>query len=454
MSGGSIRLRLWSAAAISIVVALGLAGIGLRFLFERHVERRIASDLTVELNQLVAATAFDSDGRLAVTPGLADPRFAVPLSGLYWQVEEIDGGGAVIRSRSLWDTTLAPTRRIGERGGVRVAELTGPGGALLVAAARTITDAGGRSFRAIVAEDHRAVEVSVDEYVSELAPALILLALVLIAAIFTQVTIGLAPLESLRAALSEVVGRRAARLEVDAPKEVRPLVDEINRLLAAQEKALKRARSAATDLAHGLKTPLQVISGEIRALRTKGEADLAGEIEKSLGAIRRHIDRELARARVAPGVAVGECAVAEVAARVVDVVRRTPGGRRLAIEVNVAPAVTASIDEDDLAEILGNLVENAARFARARLTVSAESTTEGTTIAVGDDGPGIPEEARQAALARGVRLDTAGSGTGLGLAIVADIADAYGGRVTLADAGPGLSVSVFLPRPAAAAVSA
>src|SRR5581483_2366824 len=176
--------------------------------------------------------------------------------------------------------------------------------------------------------------------------------------------------------------------------------------------------------------------------------------EKSLGAIRRHIDRELARARVAPGVAVGECAVAEVAARVVDVVRRTPGGRRLAIEVNVAPAVTASIDEDDLAEILGNLVENAARFARARLTVSAESTTEGTTIAVGDDGPGIPEEARQAALARGVRLDTAGSGTGLGLAIVADIADAYGGRVTLADAGPGLSVSVFLPRPAAAAVSA
>ena len=446
MRRGSIRFRLWSAAAISILIALGIAGVGLRYLFEQHVERRVESELTVDLNQLISATTFAPDGSINVAPVLTDPRFSTPLSGYYWQVEDLTTG-TLIRSRSSWDTALAlPAETTGE-GGKQVHEINGPGGALLIAVQRTITDPNGRTFRAAVAEDHQTVAVSVNEYMQQLAPAILLIALVLLAAIFVQITVGLAPLEKLRVAVRDVLARRTGRLDVAAPSEVQPLADEINRLLAAQEKALARARSRATDLAHGLKTPLQVLSGDIRTLRAKGDAALADEIEKSAGAIRRHIDRELARARLAPGVSGrAECRVAEAAARIVSVVKRTPEAERLKFSVEVAEYLTAPIDEGDLSEILGNLIENAARFAKSSIRVIASNAADGTTIAVADDGPGIAETDKELVLSRGVRLDTNNGGNGLGLAIVSDIVEAYGGRLTMADALPGLKVTIFLPR--------
>jgi signal transduction histidine kinase len=445
MKGGSIRLRLWSAAAISILVALALAGVGLRYLFERHVERRVEAELTADLNQLIGATSF-ADGTLKVRPVLTDPRLETPLSGYYWQVEDV-ATGTLARSRSLWDATLTlPPQQNGD-GSRSLYEISGPGSALLIAVERTIIDPGGRSFRAAVAEDHRTVEASVSEYLRELAPALAFLALVLIAAMFVQVTVGLAPLDNLRVAVRDVVARRTRRLEVAAPSEVQPLADEINRLLEAQEKALARARSRATDLAHGLKTPLQVLSADIRTLRQKGETGLADDIERSAGAIRRHIDRELARARLAPGISSkAECHVAETAARVISVVKRTPEGERLAFVVDVPEGLTAPIDEGDLSEVLGNLIENAARFAKSSIRVDALNTAEGTTITIADDGPGIAEKDKQSALSRGVRLDMNGRGSGLGLAIVSDVVDAYGGRLTMADAAPGLKVTIFLPQ--------
>jgi signal transduction histidine kinase len=312
---------------------------------------------------------------------------------------------------------------------------------------RTIVDAGGRSFRAVVAEDHRTVEQSVTEYVRELTPAILFLALVLLVAIFIQITVGLAPLENLRVAVRDIIARRSARLQVVAPAEVQPLADEINRLLETQEKALTRARSRATDLAHGLKTPLQVLSADIRLLRQKGETELADEIEKSAGAIRRHIERELARARLArdaSGNAV--CRVGETAAGIISVVKRMPGGEKLTFTVDIADDLTAPIEEGDLSEILGNLIENAARFARSAIRIEARNAAAGTTITIADDGPGIPDADKEAVLSRGVQLDTGGGGSGLGLAIVSDIIDAYGGRLEIADAGPGLKVGVFLPR--------
>jgi signal transduction histidine kinase len=443
--GNSIRFRLWSAATISILIALAIAGIGLRYLFELNVERRIVSELTINLNELIGATSFAADGRLSVAPDLTDPRFANPLSGHYWQVEDL-ASHRMVRSRSLWDATLALPDP-GASGELRkIEELAGPGGELTIAVQRTITDADGRSFRAIVAEDHRSVEVSVREYVQDLAPALILLALALIAAFFVQITVGLAPLENLRVAVRNVIAQQTARLDVAAPREVQPLADEINRLLDAQEKALARARARATDLAHGLKTPLQVLSADIRALRGKGESDLADEIEKSAGAIRRHVERELARARLAPGVSgKASCRVRETAAGVIAVVSRMPGGKQLSFVLDIAEDFTAPVDEGDLSEILGNLMENAARFARSSVRVSASATAGEAIIAVADDGPGIPDRDREAALSRGVQLDSKGGSSGLGLAIVCDIVEAYGGRLAMANADPGLIVTIALP---------
>ncbi|TPN83234.1 HAMP domain-containing histidine kinase [Mesorhizobium sp. CU2] len=440
----SIRIRLWSAAAVSVVIALALAGVGLRYLFELNVERRVVSELTVDLNELIGATRFATDGRLTVEATLTDPRFVSPLSGHYWQVENMTSH-ALVRSRSLWDGTLTLPEP-GGNGTLKKAELKGPGGELTVAVMRTITDADGRSFRAVVAEDHRSVEASVGQYVRDLAPALIVLALALMAAFFAQITVGLAPLEGLRVAVKDVIGQRTARIDFTAPVEVQPLADEINRLLDAQQKALARARSRATDLAHGLKTPLQVLSADIRALRKKGETELADEIEKSAGAIRRHVERELARARLAPGVSgKAACQVREVAAGVVAVVRRTPAGKQLSFGIDVPEDFTGSIDEGDLTEILGNLIENAARFAKSTVQISACANAGEMTITVSDDGSGIPEAGLQAVLSRGVQFDSKGGGSGLGLAIVSDIVEAYGGRLAIANATPGLRVSVYLP---------
>ncbi len=442
----SIRFRLWSAATISILVALAIAGVGLRYLFELNVERRIVGELTADLNELIGATSFAADGRLSVEAGLTDPRFTNPLSGHYWQVEDLASHN-LVRSRSLWDATLALPDQEASGELRKIEELRGPGGDLTIAVVRTITDADGRSFRATVAEDHRSVTVSVHEYVRDLVPALIMLAAALMAAFFIQITVGLAPLENLRVAVRNVIAQRAARLEVAAPREVQPLADEINRLLDAQEKALARARSRATDLAHGLKTPLQVLSADIRALRRKGETELADEIEKSAGAIRRHVERELARARLAPGVSSkASCRVGETAAGVIAVIKRTPGGKRLSFLIDVAEDFMAPVDEGDLSEILGNLVENAARFARSSVQVNAWASDGEVSIAVADDGPGIPDADRESALSRGVQLDSKGGSSGLGLAIVSDIVEAYGGRLTMTNADPGLVVTIALPR--------
>ncbi|TPK98984.1 MULTISPECIES: HAMP domain-containing sensor histidine kinase [unclassified Mesorhizobium] len=441
----SIRFRLWSAAAISIVIALAIAGVGLRYLFELNVERRVVSELTVDLNELIGATSFAADGRLLVASTLADQRFASPLSGHYWQVEDLATHN-LVRSRSLWDATLALPGQVSS-GELRKEELRGPGGELTVAVLRTITDADGRAFRAVVAEDHRNVEVSVGEYVRDLAPALLVLALALMGAFFIQITVGLAPLEGLRVAVRNVIAQRAARIDVAAPSEVQPLADEINRLLNAQEKALARARSRATDLAHGLKTPLQVLSADIRTLRKKGETELADEIEKSAGAIRRHVERELARARLAPGVSGdAACLVREVTNGVVAVIKRTPRGKQLSFAIDVAEDFMAPVDEGDLSEVLGNLVENATRFARSLVHVSASASAGEVIIKVVDDGPGIPEAALRAALLRGVQLDSKGGGSGLGLAIVSDIVEAYDGRLEMANVNSGLAVTIYLPR--------
>ena len=445
MKTGSIRLRLWSAAAISILLALAVAGIGLRYLFERHVERRVESELTVDLNQLIGATNL-KDGVFQVAPLPTDPRFEVPLSGYYWQVEDLSSG-VLTRSRSLWDEALALPPATAGDGSPHTREVAGPKNTSLIAVERVIVDPTGRSFRAAVAEDHQTIAVAVGEYVAELAPAVLLIAIVLIAANFVQIFVGLRPLETLRLAVHEVTARRRDRLKVVAPTEVQPLADEIDRLLDAQEKALIRARSRATDLAHGLKTPLQVLASDIRTLRTKGETVLADEIESSTVAIRRHVERELARARLAPGISARvECRVAPVARDVIEVVRRTPGGAALDFAVGLGDDVTAPIDPGDLSEILGNLIENAARYARSSVSITGSASEAGTTIIVADDGPGIADGDKAAALARGVRLDGAQSGTGLGLAIVSDIVDAYGGRLELGDAETGLKVTIVLPK--------
>lgn len=234
-----------------------------------------------------------------------------------------------------------------------------------------------------------------------------------------------------RLRLADIRAGKLGRLGRVFPDEILPLAAEVDALLEAREEQIARARARAGDLAHGLKTPLQVLVGDVERLRTKGEIELAAEIEQVAVAMRRHVDRELTRARVAAGKRDARALVADVVQRVVAVVVRTPAGARLDWSVDIPPDAVARIDSDDLAEALGNLVENAAHYARNKIQIRARRAEGLVVITVTDDGPGIPQPALEKALSRGGRLDQSSSGAGLGLAIVRDIAEAWGARFDL-----------------------
>ncbi len=429
---GSLRLRLLVAGALSILVALALSAFGLTLLFERHVERRVAGELAVYLDQVTAGLDRGPTGALVLTRPPADPRFDTPLSGLYWQAGV---GDERLRSRSLWDEALALPPDVLADGAVHEHRITGPGGAALLALERSVTlpaRLGGGALRAVVAVDAADITAATQSFAVDLLPYLAVLALVLIASAAVQVTVGLQPLAAVRARLAGIQAGTERRMGDAFPDEIRPLAAEVDALITAREGQVERARARAADLAHGLKTPLQVLSGDVARLRQRGEGAIADDIEQVATAMRRHVDRELARARLAAGGGDASADVAAVVDAVLAVVVRTPAGAALAWSTEIAAGTTARIDPDDLAEAVGNLVENAARHARSRVVVHGRTVGGDVELTVADDGPGIAADRIDTALTRGGRLDTSGDGAGLGLAIVGDIAEAWGGRLSLA----------------------
>lgn len=446
MTRNSLRLRLVAGGAVTIVIALAIAGVALTLLFERHVERTVAADLEVYLNQLLAGVDINSDNRIIVTRPPADPRFADPLSGLYWQIS--DGHDRLLRSRSLWDTILALPAAEAPQTQVRSYEIAGPAGAGLLVAERRVTltiDGKPAPVRVVVAENLARVSAARTAFATDLVLALGLLGIVLAVATSIQVGIGLRPLDALRRGIADIRSGRDKHLSARVPDEVQPLVDEVNALLDAREQDIVRSRNRAADLAHGMKTPLAALAADGDRLRQKGETSIADEISAVIDAMRRHVDRELARARLRGGAQLGNevaTALAPLARSLIATLSRTPSGARVNYEMLVAENVSALFDRTDLAEVMGNLLENATRHAKSRVRIATSTSPEGMIITVEDDGPGIAKELRSAALARGARLDERAEGTGLGLAIVQDVLDAYGWILQLDDSEfGGLKVS-------------
>lgn len=447
MSAGSLRVRLLLAAAVSILVALALAALGLAFLFERHVERWLDAQLEVQLDELTAGLRrAPAGGGIEVGKPPPDSRFEQPLSGLYWQVEP-KPAGPVLRSRSLWDFEIA-LPELPVAASPHHARLPGPDGSTLYVLMRHVAlpaTLGGGGALIAVALDGSELRSAVWRFAGALLPLLLLVGALLIAASWVQVGVGLRPLAAMRRALAGIRSGARKRLGQDFPDEVRPLAGEIDSLIAAREAELDRARARAADLAHGLKSHLQVLAGEAQRLREQGVEDVGGEIEALAQGMQRHVERHLARARLAPPRADISANVAETVARVARVVERTPAGERLDWSIDVPEALNARIDPDDLAEALGNLIDNAARHAASRISISATRDGDEMAIEVADDGPGIAEHARERALERGVRLDMTDPGTGLGLAIVADIAEACGAGFTLDNRPDGFAATLRLP---------
>ena len=449
MIGGSLRLRLFAAGAVSILLALGLAALCLTALFERHVERRMARDLAVTVDRVVAGLDRGGDGKLTVSDPPDDPRFDKPLGGLYWQVSS-EPTGVVDRSRSLWDAELAlPEDQLAERAS-HTHRIRGPGGGELLAVERRVTLSprlGGGAVRVAVAQDLSDLTSATSDFAGDLLPFLGLIALLLVAASAAQVAVGLAPLKAVRTRLAAIRAGTAERLGTAFPDEVRPFAAEVDALLDQRDQQVTAARARAGDLAHGFKTPLQVLAGGVERLRAKGDTAIAADLAAIGEAMRRHVEHELARVRQTTSTKAARTLVAPVADQVIEVVRRTPRGRHLRWANDVPADLAARILPEDLAEILGNLLENAARHAAEDIVVRAAPEAGLVVLTVVDDGPGIPEERVAEALKRGGRLDQSGPGTGLGLAIATDLAEAWGGGLALGPTAPGAMTAVVrLPR--------
>ncbi len=449
MSSQSLRLRLLLAQAASVVVALVLAGIGLTVLFERHLERRVDAELATYVRQFAAHLVIDADGELTLEAPLADPRFAVPLSGLYWQIED-QKTGTVLRSRSLWDDVLPLPVDEPEPGQAHRHPLPGPGGSILLVHERLVLldQAGGdRRIRIAAAVDRATLDDARADYVRQLATALAGLAIVLVAAAAVQVWYGLRPFEAVRRSVTAVREGRAKRLAGRFPDEIRPLVQEVDALLEAQEQSLAQARQRAADLAHGLKTPLTVLGSEARSLAAKGENKAAAELDRLARDMRRHIDRELARTRLAGAAGRGQAtALAPAIDRLVETLRRSPAGGARDWQFAVPEHLRVAVEADDLGELLGNLLDNAAKWARSDISVEALKDAGDVRLTIADDGPGVAAAELDQLGTRGHRLDTTRPGHGIGLAIARDIASAYGGSIAFANRRDGgLCVTLTLP---------
>jgi signal transduction histidine kinase len=442
MAARSLALRLVLGAGLWIAAALLAGGIALSALFRGYVEQSFDARLTVLLESLVAVAELGTDGNLALSRGVGEPRFEQPLSGWYWQIAA--GDRPVLRSRSLWDETL-PTRAEPATTAAVASEIAGPDGQALRLLERDIALPGSASrFRFAIAGDRSEIEAAVGRFKRTLAWSLGLLGAGLLLALLIQIRYGLQPLRRMRHAVVAVRTGRANRLEGEFPVEIAPLSDELNTLIEHNAAVLERARTQVSNLAHALKTPLSILANDAAA----GTGPLAESVGRQIGIMRRQVDHYLARARTAAAARV--LGVRTELAPVVEDLRRTLARihveRNIAIETDVPTGLGVRGERQDLEEMLGNLADNGCKWAKARVLIAARR--EGTRVlcTVDDDGPGLPEAQRAAAFDRGKRLDESVPGTGHGLAIVREIAELHDGSVGL-EASPlgGLRAVLLLP---------
>jgi signal transduction histidine kinase len=435
--GGSIRLRLGLASVATIAVAVLLAWLGLKMLFDRQAIGLAQQEL--QSRTYVLASTFNPRQPPSDPPLSAggDPNYMRPYSGSYWQ---IGIGDQQWRSRSLWDHVLAVPADRPPVGGVRMFEADGPDGQRLVILDRTISvGPGNEPVRITVATSRARFEEARGLFGRDVLPFLVGLGLFLVLASAAQVAFGLRAFSGIGRDIEALDRGGLSRLGQDLPQEVRPLAAAVDALLDDRDRRIARARHRAADLAHTLKTPMQAVLGETARLRDRGECDSADAIDEIVGTIRSRIDRELGRASIGTEAAANLSAAVE---KVVSVLRRTPRGEGLAIGVDVPRDLAVRLDSHDLIEALGSVLENAVRHARTLVDVRAEAQPSGVRLMIRDDGPGVPEAHLDRILRRGTRLDS--DGTGLGLALAQDILDASGGVLALRNRPDGFEVTFVL----------
>ena len=438
---GSLTRRMIGVAALWILLLLAGGGMALDRVLTGAITRNFDSSLDYVLTAMIVQTEIGPDGEVRFNRPLADQRFLEPYSGLYWQVST--RGQDPFRSRSLWDQALSVDYSHGDQN-VHSYDSTQFKDEPLRVLERDVKLPGSTvTWRYQVAATRDGLNAQIAVLRRTLIRSFALLGLGLILMSALQTVYGLWPLRRVRLAIAGVRSGRFSRVDVRLPVEIRPLVEELNDLLAHNERQAEEARTHAGNLAHALKTPLTVIMNEV----TAGSTDLPETVMREARTMRRQVDHHLARARAIGrrGSAQSRAAVwpsLEAVQRAVD--RLYP---QAVIDLDGDRTLSVRVERQDLDEMLGNLIENAAKYGGGRVFVTVSRAGAMADVAVEDDGSGIAENDRDRLFERGVRLDTGKPGTGLGLAIVRDVAEIYGGAVTLEESEDlgGVLVRLRLP---------
>ncbi|AVO49509.1 ATP-binding protein [Melaminivora suipulveris] len=431
---GSLRLRLLAGTLAWVLLTVALAGWGLRSLFREHIAQQLQAQLVLQLDALSGNVDWDEARQQPRVAALSDARLEQPLSGLYWQIDRLGRApqAALALSRSLWDQTLQLPDVPGDypARGHRVLRLAGPQGQQLLAVARTLAlpEDDAPLLRLAVAGDEALLAEPLQRFTRLLLLALSMLALGLALAVALQLHLALRPLAVLRQRLAAVRLGRAERLQGRFPHEIAPLVDEFNHVLAENADMVQRARTEAGNLAHAVHTPLAVLANAA----AQDDGALARLVREQVASARRQVDWHLARARAA--AAVRATGLATPVLEPVQALLRTMARLHAARGVDFALAAGAADaafrgEAQDLYELLGNLLDNAGKWARSRVQVDVRRQGAQVCISVDDDGPGIPEAERERMFERGTRLDEERPGSGLGLDIVRALVQTYGGSV-------------------------
>ncbi|MEQ6888782.1 HAMP domain-containing sensor histidine kinase [Halomonas sp. CS7] len=435
----SLASRLLLASLLTLTIALPLAGVGLSQHFRTTATNAFDERLDALLNVVVAGLAWEpTEQRLIHERSLGDPRFERVFSGWYWQIS--DGDERVLTSRSLWDQRL-PVRHHQE---VVIRDLAGPRGMPLRVIERDIRLAPlDGPLHVSVAVSRATLDAELARFTRLVTLFLVGLGVLLLATLALQVRWGLAPLRRLQADLQQVENGDVERLDTRLSPELARLARAMNGVLDRDRRLMAHARHAAGNLAHALKTPVSVLTTLADGIEEPRRTRIRDELTRIDAAVNHHLARASATgdAALAPRVVAGE-----VLAPILAGLGRLAERRGIALHHRLPAEMRVRMEAQDLQELIGNLLDNALRWAEGRVELRGDGDAEGSWLEIEDDGPGMDEAQRQAALARGARLDEQHPGSGLGLAIVADLVKLNGGRLELARSRlGGLAVRVWLP---------
>jgi signal transduction histidine kinase len=439
MNTSSLRTRLLLAGGVGLVLVSALATWWLGAMYERSARTAMDQRLGNELIAVLALAESDAQGRLQLRRDLFDERYQRVFSGAYWQVQDAHGR-PLGQSRSLWDETLQLPAAL-HTGPAQGYDTRGPLDTPLRALVQQVTlPRVPTPLRVVVATDRSDLDAQVSAFRQRTALALAVLIALWFAVLVTQVHYGLRPLAELGRIAGQVRNGENVRFpQQGLVKEVAPLAAQLNDLLDHHQRMVVRARRSAEDLAHALKTPLTVLVTEADGDGSDWRQTLRSETARMQASIERYL---------AAGIGADSqqrTAVAPVIDALCTLMQRVHNERGLVFAQDPDAQGLFAGAREDLEEMLGNLLDNAGKWAAHRVSIRVRHIDATLRIEVQDDGPGLPDADLQRVLERGVRLDQRAAGSGLGLAIVADIAESHGGTLVLANAEPGLRATLTLP---------